>query len=213
MRISHRRILIAVGLLMAGLAFGLGLYLSNVTNSPSVLPDKVQQYGAFLYPQPRDLDDFSLLDHAGNSFDKTRLEGRWSFVFMGFTRCPDVCPTTMATLGQFAELMEDSPYRADTQVVLVSLDPDYDTPERLGTYVSHFNPGFVGVTGDSKGLHDFARQLHVAHETGRDHGMDHADMMHSGQIALLDPEGRFAGFFKPPVNAENLWLAYQAVRS
>ena len=195
------------------IAFSMTMLLHRMMGAQAVSAEQLHSWGAYLYEEPRELAAFQLQDDRGVPFDNQRLHDRWTFAFLGFTRCPDVCPTTMAVLKQFRTLIEGSPLAADTQVVLVSLDPAYDTPERMGSYVRQFDPTFVGVTGERAIIESFARQLHVAFEQGAHHSGDHADIMHSSQIALFDPQGRLAGFFRAPHNAGNLWQAYQALRS
>ncbi len=212
MAAKRNRIWITVALVLGVMALGMGLFLQRFLVVPVVSAEQLQSWGAYVYPQSKELAPFQLRDHEGNAFDNVRLQEKWTLAFLGFTRCPDVCPTAMATLKQFQTLMNESPLANSTQVVLISLDPDYDTPERMGAYVGQFDPSFVGVTGDLEVIQSLAHQLHVAFEQGESHGHDHADVMHSNQIALFDSAGRLAGFFRAPHNAGNLWLAYQAIR-
>ena len=210
---TGKRSWITAALILGVMALGMGLFLQRFIGVPVASAEQLQSWGAYVYPEPKPLTAFQLQDHEGNPFDNVRLQEKWTLAFLGFTRCPDVCPTAMATLKQFQTLLQDSPLANSTQVVLISLDPAYDTPERMGDYVRQFDPSFVGVTGDLDVIQSLAHQLHVAFEQGESHGHDHADVMHSNQIALFDSAGRLAGFFRAPHNAGNLWLAYQAIRS
>src|SRR5690606_16436330 len=97
----------------------------------------------------------------GDAFTRADLVGQWSLMFFGFTHCPDICPTTLAELDR---LLKNLPadIAANTQVVLVSLDPARDTSEILSEYVGYFDFAFIGVTGDFLTLRRFANQVNVA---------------------------------------------------
>jgi protein SCO1/2 len=83
-------------------------------------------------PEPRALADFSLVDQDGAPFSLDRLRGRWSLLFFGFTRCPDICPSTLYDLQQVSRSLDDATESARTwQVVFVSVDPERDSPARL----------------------------------------------------------------------------------
>lgn len=202
------------GALIAGmLVLSISVLVQRLNSQHMVSPERLQAWGAYLYPEPRELTAFSLVDDQGRAFDNERLLNRWTLALFGFTRCPDVCPTGMATLKQFHTLMTGSPLADDTQVVLVSVDPEYDRPEVMKAYVKQFDPSFIGVTGDLQQIQALAHQLHVVFEAQQGHShQGHVDILHSSQIALFDPQGRLAGFFRSPHNAGDMWLAYQEIR-
>ena len=99
-------------------------------------------------------------------------------MFFGYTHCPDFCPTTMAGLsGAYHRLERQAPRQAaNTQVVFVSVDPFRDTPELLGEFVSHFNKGFVGVTGTPMQLHRLTDPLGASY--------DYSDAISHGTLRL-----------------------------
>ena len=86
--------------------------------------------GAVQLNNPRIFSDFELIDHNGDAFTLENLKGTWSIIFFGFTNCPDICPTTMATLAEMYEPLSDGE-KEKLQVVLVSLDPERDTQEKM----------------------------------------------------------------------------------
>src|SRR2546425_9813610 len=129
---------VAVG---AGMVFGI---LSRSGDRPEI--------AGFVYPEPKTISPFKLTEHNGSSFDLDALKGKWSFVYFGYTYCPDVCPTTLAELSRAQKLLEDAGLDAGTQYVFVSVDSQRDTPRRLGEYVGFFNRKFVGATGSDEAL-------------------------------------------------------------
>src|SRR5690606_1799103 len=142
MRITQRWI---TGALIAGkLVFSILVMVQRVEGSQAVSPEQSPAWGGYVDPGPRELSEFSLVDDRGLVFDNQRLQDNWTLAFFGFTRCPDVCPTGMATLKQFHTIMAGSPLAAKTQVVLVSVDTEHDTPEVIGAYAKQFEPSFIG---------------------------------------------------------------------
>jgi protein SCO1/2 len=114
-------------------------------------------------------------------------------VFFGFTHCPDVCPTTLARLAQVVKAANIP----DLRVLLVSVDPERDTPELLERYVHAFNPNFLGVTGKPEDIQRFAKEFGVAIAKvdmgGGDYTVDH-----SAVVTLLNRQGQRVALFTPP---------------
>lgn len=154
------------------------------------------------YPQPRELPDFSLGQSDGTRLIPGELKGHWTLVFLGFTACPDVCPTTLAQLAAAQKQWETLPDGIRPRVVLVSVDPERDTPARLGEYAHAFHRHTLAATGDIPSLEKFATSLGFVFQKveGRhfDENPDDYTMDHSSSIAVLDPEGRLAGLIRPP---------------
>ncbi len=171
-------------------------------------PPDVSEYNAYIYDEPRDIRDFSLTDEQGDSVDSSMFEGQWTIAFVGFTYCPDICPATMATLSQAAKQIPNEV--PEPQVLLVSADPERDTPEQLNQYVTFFGDGFRGVTGDYAGLERLARDLNAVfmHNDDAD-GQKAVD--HSSHLALISPHGQLVGIIQPPHNAEAVVSVYEAV--
>jgi len=151
-----------------------------------------------LLPEPRPLTAFRLTDQHGRAFDLDRLKGKWTFMFFGYTRCPDVCPTTMAVMKNVATILERDPRKIEAQFVFVSMDPQRDKPGSLGGYVEYFRPGFIGITGNQAQLDVLGRQLYI--EARRIEGGTSANylMSHTSSIMLIDPRARWYATFSPP---------------
>lgn len=181
-------------------------------SQPVVMNDQeLRANGAILLNSPRSFSDFDLLDHQGQPFTKQRLQGRWSILFFAFSNCPDVCPTTLATLSKlYAELEEDE--REDLQVIMVSLDPERDTVARLSEYVPYFNPEFVGVTGFEPQIRRMALELNVAFSKVPLEGSNYT-IDHSTQLILINPRGDYHGFFKAPHNEQVLATTWRSIRA
>lgn len=183
----------------------------NRIGQPRVMsPADMQANGAFLLQTPRDIGDFELIDHRGQPFVPASLEGQWSLLFFGFTYCPDICPTTMAFLDQFVTQLEGTE-SADTQVVMVSVDPARDSVEQLASYVPFFNQDFIGVTGEFLDIHRFATALNTPFR--KVPGQDENYLVdHSANVVLINPRGDYHAFFRAPLDLAQMKVTYRSMR-
>ena len=183
--------------LAAGAALLAGIVAASLLLRPPAPPQLSD--GVTRLDPPRTLGDFVLTDHHGATFDAQRLAGRWSFLFFGYTHCPDICPTTLTSLNVAARAIAALPAAPPApQYVFVSIDPERDTPEQLGKFIPYFNREFLGVTGAPAAIADFTRQLSVMYLKVDGERPDGYLMDHSAAILLLDPQGRFHALFSPP---------------
>ena len=171
---------------------------------------EMQANGLYLMDPPRDLGDFDLATHRGARFTPDFLEGQWTLIFFGFTHCPDICPTTMAFLDRFVAALEGTEAQ-DTEVVMVSVDPERDTVEKLAAYVPYFNEGFTGVTGEFLDLFRFATALNTPFRKVPGQGEDY-QVDHSANVVLINPRGDYHGFFKAPLDLAKMKVTYRAAR-
>jgi protein SCO1/2 len=156
---------------------------------------------ATMFPQPRAIAPFALQAGAGQQVTPASLKGRWQVVFLGFTHCPDICPTTLADLARAAKGWQVVDESRRPGVLFVSVDPERDTPEKAAEYAHYFDPAFAAATADVATLTSFANSLGMVFMKmpldGGGYTMDH-----SNALVLLDPEGRQAGLIRPPLDAE-----------
>lgn len=150
---------------------------------------------ALYYTEPKEIKPFLFTDHDGASFNKASLADKWTFVFFGYTSCPDICPTTLQKLSfMYDKLKKIDP---NSQVVLMTVDPARDTQEKLAMYIAYFNDEFKAVRGEHDQLFPFSRQLGLMYAI-RDKGEDDYYLVdHSASIALVNPNGQLAAVFKP----------------
>ncbi len=159
--------LLAAALAMVAVAGGVMLALSQRASAPPALV-------ATVFDQPRPLPAFELVDADGLPRDAQSLHGRWTWLFFGFTTCPDVCPATLSIL---ANAVAQIPAAQRPDVYLISVDPERDTPARLKPYVTHFDPTFNALTGELDQVTDLAERLFAAFAKvpldNGDYTMDH----------------------------------------
>lgn len=149
---------------------------------------------ATYYPVGRDLGTFTLTDADGQPFTPASLQGHWSFLFVGYTFCPDVCPTTLADLRSIYPDLKALDARS--QVVFISADPQRDAPERLKSYVAFFQPEFKAATAPHADLFPFVRNLGLIYSIA-DQGEKDYLIDHSASIVLVNPQGQLQAIFRP----------------
>jgi protein SCO1/2 len=178
------------------IALFMGLFIANLLTPKGLSDEQLSAAGYFGFQQPRPISDFSLTNHKGESVSRADIEGQWSLIFFGFTFCPDVCPTTLGVLNRAVGNMKQKP-----QVIMVSVDPERDTPKQLNNYIPSFNKDFVGYTGDFDAIVKLATELNSAFGKvpGREPGTYTVD--HTASIIVINPDGRYAGFIKAPHQA------------
>lgn len=148
----------------------------------------------------RPLPEFSLIDQDGTPFGRERFQGHWTYLFFGYTHCPDICPTTLSVLKQAMHGLDTQHENETAQVVFVSVDPERDSPARLGEYTRYFDPRFIGATGDAEGLKQLAASLGIVFAKLPATDGNPADylMDHGASILLIGPDASLRAVFSPP---------------
>lgn len=172
----------------------IGLFVYSVINKP-LLP---QPDNATFHQEKRIVQPFTMVNHQGNAFNEQSLQGKWSWIFLGYTSCPDICPTTLQVLN-FA--YNDLQAIAPSQVILVSVDPLRDTQERLSKYIHYFNDDFIALRAEHDVLFPFARDIGllyaISNETDFAVQAGHYLVDHSASLVLINPEGKIAATISP----------------
>lgn len=145
---------------------------------------------------------FTLVDQAGRTVTDADYHGRMMLVFFGYTFCPDVCPTSLATVAQAYENLT-AEERTQVVPIFVTIDPQRDTPARMAEYVANFSPALVGLTGSPEQVAAAAGAYHVYVHKGEGSATDYT-VDHSAVLYLMDKQGRFVGHFDPSATAEQI---------
>ena len=208
---SGVRATVAMCLVFIGIVVSAFVY--NTTKVKTVSFEELQKQGSVMLPKPREIAGIELQADNGEAFSEANLaEGAWTFLFFGFTNCPDICPTTMSLMGQAVnELTPEE--RADFRGVLVSIDPERDDLATLGTYARAFSPDFVGVTGSIANLATFATQVNAAFQKMPGQGDEPYTMDHTGNVVIVNPFGHYHGFIKMPHTRAKLVETFRALRA
>ncbi|KTC90782.1 SCO family protein [Fluoribacter dumoffii] len=167
-------------------------------------------HGTYL-ENPRPVNRFSLTGTDEKSFDNKSLKDKWTLMFFGFTNCGYVCPTTMAELSKMYRILEEKGVKNLPHIVMVSIDPERDSPEKLRSYVTSFHPDFYGARGDENSIKAMTREMGIAYakiiEKGSDDSKNY-DIQHSGALMLFNPQGELNAFFTTPHHADLLAKDY-----
>ena len=190
---------IALLLLVACLAGGLGLWASQRLHDPAA-PALPVVKAVTLLPNPRVLPAFSLQQSDGTPLTVDDLKGHWTVVFLGFTHCPDICPTTLAQLAAAQKQWGALPAATRPRVLFLSTDPERDSPKATGDYAHAFHADTLAATAPIPQLEAFARSLSLVFMKAPGSSGDPADYTidHSAAFVLLDPQVRMAGVAQPP---------------
>ncbi|QLF93514.1 SCO family protein [Pseudomonas sp. ABC1] len=188
---------------LALVALIVGLALSRVFDRPADLdPARLVEAGIVLLPQARTLPELSLINQDGEAVQVDQLTGRWSLLFFGYTFCPDICPTTLVDLRRVKEMLPVE-LAERLQPILVSVDPQRDTPEQLKQYLSYFKSGFQGLTGPLADIQKLANSVGIPFIPA-DGKSENYTVDHSGNLAIIGPDGRQRGFIRGPLKVEQL---------
>jgi protein SCO1 len=157
-------------------------------------------------PDARPIADFHLIDSQGRGFTRTSLLGHPTLMYFGFTHCPDECPDTLAALARVTRQAR----LPGLQVIFVTVDPERDTPAVLAGYLRHFDPRFLGLTGDPAEIHRVAASLGIGITRINLPGGGY-DFDHTMAILLFDSGAREVGVFSPPFDARQLARSLRGV--
>lgn len=150
---------------------------------------------------------FALIDHNGKRVTNADFRGRYLLIYFGYTYCPDVCPTELFVISQALDMLGEAAARV--QPLMITIDPERDTPEELADYVANFHPRLIGLTGTPDAIAAVAKEYGVYYEKvytqlaqGEDTEAAGASdpeseylMSHSASTFLMGPDGRFIRTF------------------
>jgi len=146
--------------------------------------------------------DFTLLGANGQEVKDASFRGKYMLVFFGFTACPDICPTTLATLSSVLESLGEK--AAQVVPVFISVDPARDTPAVIKEYLTHFDPRIVGLTGTSAQVEQVASAYKVYYAKAEDGDEQNYMINHSGYIYLMAKDGTYLRHFSAQDASEEI---------
>ncbi len=156
----------------------------------------------------KSVPEFELQDANGELITQAVLDDKWSLMFFGYTKCPDVCPITLQILKNVVTQLEEQGKEAP-QIVFVSVDPVRDTSDVMKQYIAYFDERFVGITGDRNKVHEMTSALGiVASFTANEEDPDNYLVDHTASMLLIDPQGRLRAKVTPPLEAQNIISDY-----
>lgn len=178
---------------------GLFTYFQSL---PSLLEKKPSLITGKILVRPMEIDNFELIDQNNEAFNKKSLEGGWTVLFFGYTNCPDVCPTTIYKLAEIKNGIKEDLPSANFNTVLVTLDPDRDSSERLDEYIGYFDETMLGVTGTYENIQSFTSSLSVFYQ--RINKEEGYDFNHTASIFVFDKDGSLFATMSPANTVEEI---------
>ena len=169
---------------------------------PSLLEKKPSLITGKILVRPMEIDNFELIDQNNEAFNKKSLEGGWTVLFFGYTNCPDVCPTTIYKLAEIKNGIKEDLPSANFNTVLVTLDPDRDSAERLDEYIGYFDETMLGVTGTYENIQSFTSSLSVFYQ--RINKEEGYDFNHTASIFVFDKDGSLFATMSPANTVEEI---------
>jgi protein SCO1/2 len=200
---------ILIPLVLGALALGAGLWLGLQILSRGA---PLEIAGVYLNEPQAITADFTLTDSASQPFTKDSFKGKWSFLYFGYTYCPDACPLTLTQLNALEKQLAAQGLNQDTAYLLISVDPGRDTPERLGEYTRYFNPKFQGATGAPEELAKIAQQFGVYYSVPEDTQDPDYLVDHSSMVFLVNPDAQLQALFSAPHEPAKLAADFTAIR-
>src|SRR5215831_4887548 len=169
-------------------AVGFGLLLVIILTLWVCLPPwRPHVFHGFAMQPPKPAADFTLTAHTGERVSLHDFRGKLVLLYFGYTFCPSVCPTTLANVAQ---LLHQLGARANqVQLLMISVDPERDTPDRLAAYVPHFHPSFIGLTGSIVDITAVAPRFGIYYEKEEGTAATGGMVSHSATLMVIDQQG------------------------
>jgi len=182
--------------IILAVALAAGIFVAARLQAPVALQS------AFVLPAPMPLPEFTLVDQDGGPVTAASFRDYWNLVFFGFTHCPDICPTTLQILAAARNELAAAGEKPLPRIVLVSVDPERDTPTLIGKYVDYFGDDNLGITGNLDEIRKLTSGLGIYFEKQPGNDSDYS-VDHSAAVLLVNPNGEFHALFSGPHSIDN----------
>lgn len=185
------------------LAFIIAFVAKNMGNNSSVQQtDALRAAGMVVLPKPRDIPQLSFHSSEDARISTAEFKDKWYLVYFGYTYCPDICPTSLAEMRQIHRLLTPEAQQ-NIEFIMVSVDPNRDTPKQLRAYLNFFHPDFKGLTGEMADVQELSNAMGIPFIPG-DTSQPGYTVDHSGNLAIINPAGKHFGFVQAPFIIEKI---------
>jgi|TARA_B100000900_G_scaffold219560_1_gene186120 protein SCO1/2 len=201
--------------LLTFILFSVVLFLSVYSvwriSQPRILsPEEMKVNGFYQYGSFEELRDFQLINHNNEAFSKEDLKANsLSFLYFGYSSCPTECPVMMSVMRQVYDKMETD----EIAYYLISFDPEIDTIDRLKSYVTAFNPEFMGVSGEISEVVKLGYQLGVEKLAPMENHMNQRIISHTNHLIVVNSDAEVIGIFKAPFESSSMTLVIKSLLS
>ena len=200
---------LVIALVALWLGYSLNSYLTERATTEQ-MPELIELAGGTaLIGQEKPLPAFNLIDKNNQPFTLDNFKGYWSYVFFGYTHCPDVCPVTLQVMNQ--TLQQLSPDEA--QGVFISVDPERDSIEKIKQYVEYFNPDMMGATGTPEAIKALAENIGIVYQRSENPADKENYLVdHSASVLLINPRAELIAVLSPPLDAKTMAADLRTVK-
>ena len=145
---------------------------------------------------PKEIRPFELIGGDGEAFTLDDFKGQWTLVYFGYTYCPDICPTTLSDISRAYNRLADQPdITENLKTLLISVDPDRDSPKRLQDYVTFFRDDYIAATGDEEMIAQVAKDFSAFYKVHEPDENGNYPVDHSSIVSLVNPDGKIRAIF------------------
>ena len=197
-----RKTLLTASIIFVLLITGAGLGVYSTRFYRTSMPSEAIQ--GLLWPNPKQLGEFSAINQNGDTFNISNLHGHWSLLFFGYTYCPDVCPVTLSVLEQVQTRLQQEQSLPALQTIFITGDPERDTTTRLAEYIGYFKGNFSALGGTIEQINSLASQIGIAYSLDMVQENGSYMVNHTSSVFLIDPQARLVGIFSAPHNPDDL---------
>jgi protein SCO1/2 len=175
----------------------LGLSLVSWWGIPRLVP---YTFHGTVLQSKSEAHEFTLTSHTGHRVRLSDYRGKLVLLYFGYTFCPDVCPATLYEIAGAIEILDEE--AQDVQLIMVSVDPERDTPAKLAEYMAYFNPSFLGVSGTPEQIAEIATFFGIYYE--KNQGSDATGYLvdHTATVIVVDQDGHVKLIFPYGTTAE-----------
>lgn len=204
-----------IGIFALALGVLLNTMIMGTGEETSALPDtEIMQRGTSFIGQEKPLIEFELTGGDSETINRESMKGHWTFLFFGYTQCPDICPLTLQIMKHTLDELKPEVDAGEVRGMFVSVDPKRDTPAKLKQYVGYFHPSIIGATGEKEQIDALSRSLGIIYNVVENkQNPDNYLVDHSAAILLINPEAEFAAVLSPPHEAAIMAADFRALKS
>ncbi len=146
-------------------------------------------YNGTLIQSPKPAPEFRLTNHYGQETSLSDYRGKVVLLYFGYASCPDVCPATLAEVRQTVEVLGEEGRADEMDFLMVTVDPERDTAERMAIFLDHFHPSFIGLIGTEDEIAQIASEYNILYDKEESASAMGYLVNHTASMILIDPDG------------------------
>ena len=198
---------------VSSVAAGIFLYQSKVSKPLDIDALQTKLKRTTVLPVGfKPVPEFQLTNQDGKTVGAEIFNGHWSLVFFGYTFCPDICPSSLATIKQAKEILSENPSQPLPNIVFVSVDPARDTPEKMKDYLDYFGKDLTGLSGSDEQTLALTRSLGIIYKREDNSGEKSNYLVdHAAFFLLINPKGELQALLSAPHNANEIAHDYTQI--